>query len=408
MDYQEILKKLYELTVKKNMRLELGPIREAHKAMGSPAFSFPSIHIAGTNGKGSTACKIAECFALEGFQVGLYTSPHIETFRERIQINGRLISKKEAQEKLLELLSLIDRGRLPPLSFFEITTLLSFMHFKERKVDLAVIETGLGGRLDATNIIHPILSVITSIGLDHTKYLGATLDAIAGEKAGIIKEGVPVILGPNASYPSILQRANRQQAPIIFLPRKNYESFEEENRETARACLSWLSKSYSLAKEKIDEAVLFTPNCRFEIHQASQANIVLDAAHNPPAFFELIKALKARFYQPSFRFIVGFSHDKNVSECLEAIIPCAKHIHLVEAKNPRAAKAEELSRVLLAKQFKENSVDINISVAVEKALSIVDEENEVIVITGSFYIMAEAKQALNLAPALEELTFKSS
>ena len=156
------------------------------QAIGNPQNDFPSIHIAGTNGKGSVASKIAESLTLAGYRVGLFTSPHLFTYRERIQINGELISEEEVVEGLEKLFKI---AKTP--SFFEMTTLLAFDYFSKMEVDIAIVEAGLGGRLDATNIVRPILSIITSIDFDHTEILGETLDEIATEKAGIIKKDVP-------------------------------------------------------------------------------------------------------------------------------------------------------------------------------------------------------------------------
>lgn len=170
------------------------------KKLFHPHRSFRSIHIAGTNGKGSTAHKIAAALTAEGYKTGLYTSPHITRFNERIRIDGQMIADDRAETILDRILD--ESGNLP-LSFFDLLTSLAFVYFAEEKIDFAVIETGIGGRLDATNVIHPILSVITSIGYDHTHLLGNTLQEIAREKEGIVKPGVPLVAGPKAApfYP---------------------------------------------------------------------------------------------------------------------------------------------------------------------------------------------------------------
>lgn len=182
---------------------------------GHPHEAYPTIHIAGTNGKGSCSHSIAAILQKAGYKVGLYTSPHLVDFRERIRVNGQCIS----QQRVIDF---VEEGRtfFEPLhpSFFELTTALAFLYFKEQKVDVAVIEVGLGGRLDCTNIIRPVLSVITNISFDHTQFLGNTLEKIAGEKAGIIKQGVPVVIGEavEETRPVFERVAEERHAPIIF------------------------------------------------------------------------------------------------------------------------------------------------------------------------------------------------
>lgn len=184
-------------------------------ALGHPERQFPSLHIAGTNGKGSTAHMLAAVQQAAGRRVGLYTSPHYRDFRERIKINGQYISRKEVVDFVERCRPLFDS--IQP-SFFEITVAMAFDHFARRKVDLAVVETGLGGRLDSTNIIRPVLSVITNISFDHMDLLGDTLPLIAGEKAGIIKAGIPVVIGEEQeeTAPVFLKKAAEEGAPIIF------------------------------------------------------------------------------------------------------------------------------------------------------------------------------------------------
>ena len=198
---------------------------DAH--FGHPHRQFKTLHIAGTNGKGSCSHTLASILQQEGYKVGLYTSPHLVDFRERIRINGQCISEQYVIDFVEQ-----ERAFFEPLhpSFFELTTALAFKYFAEQHVDIAVIEVGLGGRLDCTNIITPILSIITNISKDHTQFLGNTLAEIAGEKAGIIKPRVPVIIGEDIeeTCPVFLQRANEQHAPILFAQ-------DEANREVVKA-----------------------------------------------------------------------------------------------------------------------------------------------------------------------------
>ena len=198
MEYKYWLSKLLALPAMRSRTFEA--VCRLDERLQKPHRSFRSIHIAGTNGKGSVAHKMAEALRAEGYRVGLYTSPHISSVRERIQVNGQMIS----EAALLSHLSLIFMQMQENLSFFDVVTALSFLFFQEEKVDWAVIEVGLGGRLDATNVIHADLSIITSIGYDHMAVLGSSLEEIAREKGGIIRQNTPLIVGPTAA-PFFLQ-----------------------------------------------------------------------------------------------------------------------------------------------------------------------------------------------------------
>ncbi|MEI6241855.1 MAG: Mur ligase family protein, partial [Chlamydiota bacterium] len=192
--YREWIKRISDLPSKKIPSLD--EMKRGLEFVGHPEKAFESIHVAGTNGKGSVCTKVAKALSLEGYRVGLYISPHISSYRERISINGLMISEEEVVKYLERIF------QIPiEFSFFEISTLLAFMYFADQLVEFAVLETGLGGRYDATNVVDPIVSVITSIGWDHMHILGDTLEAIACEKGGIIKREVPLVLGPFANEP---------------------------------------------------------------------------------------------------------------------------------------------------------------------------------------------------------------
>ena len=227
-----------------------------------PHRKYMTIHVAGTNGKGSCSHTLAAILQLAGLKVGLYTSPHLVTFRERIRVNGEMVPEERVVSWVEE-----NRQFFEPLhpSFFELTTALAFQYFAEQEVDIAVIEVGLGGRLDCTNIIRPVLSVITNISFDHTQFLGDTLEKIAGEKAGIIKEGVPVIIGETTpeTRPVFERVAQERHAPIIFAeehPVKldcDYElkgSYQEKNRQTVLNCLVPLARALKEHGHEISDA----------------------------------------------------------------------------------------------------------------------------------------------------------
>ena len=286
---------------------------------------FPvTIRVAGSNGKGSVAMKIMKTLELSGYRVGLYTSPHLVSYRDRILVNSVPISEEEVVKGIEDLLILSQNLKIP-LTFFELTTFLGFLYFKKQQVDVAVIETGLGGRFDCTNVICPILSVITSISKEHTAILGRELEEIAFQKAGIIKRNTPVVLGPKARYQSIYDQAHALNSPLL-LSKKISHFFDEENSEIARLSLQEIALKFPLQPEAIERGLAVRPPCRFERMQ----NVIFDVAHNPEAIFSLLQALHLFFPQRQLRFLVGFSKDKDYGSCLELIATVAGHIHLEE------------------------------------------------------------------------------
>lgn len=232
MNYQETIEYLFNSTPvfekvgAKAYKPGLQTTETLDKHFGHPHRQFKSIHVAGTNGKGSCSHTRAAILQSEGYKVGLFTSPHLVDFRERIRVNGECISEQY-------IIDFVEKERrfFEPLhpSFFELTTALAFKYFAEQKVDIAIIEVGLGGRLDCTNIITPILSIITNISKDHTQFLGNTLADIAGEKAGIIKPGVPVIIGEDLpeTRPVFQQKAQKENSPIIFAQDENQQEVQK-------------------------------------------------------------------------------------------------------------------------------------------------------------------------------------
>ena len=285
------------------------------QAIGNPQNDFPSIHIAGTNGKGSVAYKIAESLTLAGYRVGLFTSPHLFTYRERIQINGELITEEEVVEGLEKLFKIAKTPR-----FFEMTTLLAFDYFSKKEVDIAIVEAGLGGRLDATNIVRPILSIITSIDFDHTEILGETLDEIATEKAGIIKKDVPVVIGQNATLEPILEKAD-----TLYIARAG-------NIAIAREAL----KHIPFASEK--GGLRKRPPCRYE----RDGDLIFDVAHNPAAFTYLFDRLKRDFPGKKIHLLLGLSRNREMEGTIALIRRHVDRIVLIPVDHPRLIPTEEL------------------------------------------------------------------
>ncbi len=368
--------------------------RALDHALGNPASAYPVIHIAGTNGKGSVATKIARVLSLSGYRVGLYTSPHLFSYTERISIDGETISENAAWEGLENLFALYDDLALT-LNFFTATTFLAFNYFREKNVDIAVVETGIGGRCDATNVVHPILTVITSISLEHTQLLGKELELIAAEKAGILKENVPIILGPKARYQAIYDRAKEKNCPL-FASKKISYFYDEENSATAQLALEHLPAPFHIPADALHEGLQVRPPCRFE----RVGDAILDVAHNPEGIFYLLQALHTVFPDARFRFLIGFCRDKDYNHCLELIAGVASHIHLVAAPSERSATLEELGIALKGESSGFFTSHSSVSEGVETAYALAKEQGETLVICGTFFIMKEAKEII-LKPAVE-------
>ena len=359
-------------------------LRNSHilaEELGLPHRAFPSIHVAGTNGKGSVSLKIATALQNSGYRVGLYTSPHLFHFNERIKVNLEPIDE-ESVNRGLQLLFSIDEKLKLNATFFELATQLAFYHFQNREVDIAVIETGLGGRLDATNIIDPILTVITSISLEHTQMLGNDLETIAREKAGILKPSIPCVLGPKAHYQAIRERAYALECPLIAAEEAG-PFFDDENRAIAKAALMALPSSINLSEASIEAGLGVRPPCRFE----QRDNVIFDVAHNPDAFAHLVQALNLFFPDKKKRFLLGLCKDKDAPSCLRHVTPIAAHIHLVQAQSSRAASLDSLARDLEEQGFYAFSSHPHISEGMDEALPQADLAGELLIVCGSFYII---------------------
>jgi dihydrofolate synthase/folylpolyglutamate synthase len=418
--YEKILRELYHVeNVKRGLlnMIELNDVLD--RPLEDPSISV--MHVAGTNGKGSVALKTARVLEFSGFRVGLLISPHIASFRERISINGELITEKEVERYLPKILEICNVHNIPA-TFFEITTALSFVYFKEKAVDVVVLETGLGGRLDATNVIpKPDLCIITSIGLEHTAILGDTIELIAKEKAGIIKHSVPVLVGPNVPHDVIRECAVEKEAEGYYISdevlggdssecRKNvngieYIDYDIENSRTVQAAIKLLCSKHekfrNVRQESIDRGTSMRPACRFEeIQCQSGSTCILDIAHNPPAMFTLVAKLISTYPERTYRYIVGFSADKDVNKITDLLLSTVSNpnsIHLVEAVNLRAAKIADIIKAvpsLALSNFEDK--DRSITAQVKLAMSLAAKNNEVLVICGSVFLMAEARTALGI------------
>ncbi len=377
----------------------------------SPHLTYPTIHIAGTNGKGSVSTKIAKALELKGYKVGLYTSPHIQSVCERIRINGTPISPSRFLQIYRKLRRDIPIEQLE-LTFFEIVTLLAFQAFFEERVDIAVIETGLGGRLDATNVVKPLLSVITSIGLDHTEQLGATIEAITQEKAGIIKPYTPLVIGPTVPKSQLVELCAQKMAPIYSIS-KSCINFDQENNAVVRQALSLLPDSFRPNESCIETACLYRPPCRFEevpydvvtkSHFAKThteffpfPRIFLDVAHNPNGIERLCEMLEEAV--PGKRAVIVFSasREKKVQEMVRLLSKKASYVIFPSVRHvPRLSSPEELYTQSLElgiskeKLIREESIDS----ALLCGISLAKQLSEPVLITGSFFLMADIRRLL--------------
>lgn len=401
--YSKILSDLININRSGGVKLGLKNCLEIDKLLDFPSRSFPSVHIAGTNGKGSVSTKIAAAYEADGMKVGLYTSPHIACFRERIRINGKMISEEQVQTHLSRLFNLCEKYDIKA-TFFELTTMLAFLHFSSEKVDRAILETGLGGRLDATNIVTPILSVITSINLDHTEILGSTIESITKEKAGIIKPGVRIVIGPTVDKIIIDPLARKNGSRCIEVSGV-YQDYHEENRAIAKAALEELK----LPLQAIEKGIEALPPCRMEtfsksdlikkgLHHPLPKTVILDAAHNPDGLKHLKQAIDCRYGQIPLRFILGLSSNKDVQGCLSVIGKKAAGYHLVEGCNERAEPKKQLANHLadLGVSPSKIACEFSIESAITNAFQFAEEKNEIVIVCGTFFIMKEARKALGI------------
>ncbi len=309
-------------------KVDLSNTLNLTKYLNEPQDSFKSVHVAGTNGKGSTSHMLASVLQEAGYKVGLYTSPHLKDFRERIKINGNMISEDFVVGFIAEHQSFFEENHL---SFFEMTVGLAFDYFRKEKVDIAIIEVGLGGRLDSTNVITPEVSIITNIGLDHTRFLGETMREIASEKAGIIKATIPVVIGETTSETKEVfqQKAKEVKTTITFVEEINstdYPSdlkgnYQKKNIKTAVSTLRTLqNKSWNISEENIKNGLLNVVSNtglqgRWQVLM-EQPKVICDTAHNKEGLILVMEQLQKEDYK-KLHIVLGVVDDKN----LETVLP---------------------------------------------------------------------------------------
>ena len=379
----------------------LDAMKKLDKHIGKPHKSFKSIHIGGTNGKGSTAHMIASVIQTAGYKTGLYTSPHLLDFRERIKVNGLKISKDE----VIEFISINKKYfEEEQLSFFEMTVGLAFWYFKKKQVEYGIIEVGLGGRLDATNIITPVLSVITNIGLDHTQFLGNTHADIAREKAGIIKSKTPVVIGSRDKKTEkvFLEVAKNFSAPIFFTEDSISEfstdlkgTYQSKNIQTAILalnCLPQVKFKKSIIQQGLRNVISNTDLMGRWQSVNSSPKVILDVAHNKEGLTMIRKQLNFMEYGRLY-LVMGFVQGRNVAELL-SLFPNDAYYYLSSPSIDRAVKMIELK-----KQLKDSSLKItyteSILKAYENALLSAKPQDLILVLGSTFAVSEVLKQLKN-------------
>lgn len=367
------------------------------KHLNFPEKQFKTIHVAGTNGKGSTSHMIASVLQEAGYKVGLYTSPHLKDFRERIKINGEEIKKKEVISFIKKNTSFLEEHQL---SFFEMTVALAFDSFAKHNVDIAIIEVGLGGRLDSTNIITPEVSVITNIGLDHTQFLGETLPEIAFEKAGIIKKGIPVIIGEYQKevFPVFEKIAKQHNSPLVIASnniKKNYKSdlkgtYQKNNVKTALQTIAFLNnRGLHISEENcqvgLQKVIVNTGLLGRWQQLKEQPKVICDTGHNKEGLGYVFEQLQQESFE-KLHIVLGVVNDKDLDTVLP-LFPKNALYYFCRPNIPRGLDGSKLQSYCYKFGLSGN-VYSSVNVAYEQALQSANKE-DLIFIGGSTFVVAE-------------------
>lgn len=409
-------------------KFDLQRMRDLLALMGDPQNSFPIVHVAGTKGKGSTAAMMAAVLQAAGYKVGLFTSPYLFDFCEQIQVNRKSISHEELAGQVKALKPLLDQ--VCNITTFEATTAVGFQYFKDQQVDIAIIEAGLGGRTDATNVVDPLMSVITSISYDHMGVLGSTIESIAEHKAGIIKPGKPVVVAHQV-YPEatkvILETAMQTESKVIEADKQvscsplshsldgqtfhanftdagqkgwdgDYSlgllgTHQIENTSTALATLAKLTDfSFGITHKHIFDGLRFVSwPCRFEVVSRNPL-MVLDSAHNVDSAAKLKQALTDYLADHKIILIFGASVDKDIAGMFKELLPGIMKVIFSKSLHPRAAEP-----AMLVKLVRDNPVPCelaeNITEAIQIAKKLADKQTA-IVVAGSIFMAAAAREVI--------------
>ena len=388
MDYDKAIKFLYSRELF-GIKLGLSNIRKLLKKLGNPHKELKVIHVAGTNGKGSCCAMISSILQEQGYKVGMYTSPHLVDFRERILINKKKIGK----ENLLKLVKRI-KPLLKKHTYFEVVTALAFLYFSEKKVDYVVAEVGMGGRLDATNVVDPLVSVITNISLEHKKHLGDTIEKIAFEKAGIVKKNRPCVSAATGSALKVIKKICRKRNSRLYVVKGKKKlklnlkgSFQLLNASTSLKVIDILKKTgIEVSDKAINNGlkhILWPGRMEF-----ISRNILLDCAHNPAAVDVLVKEIKKLKYK-HLNLLIGIMKDKDIGQIVKKLVDVADHAIITKPMINRAAEPK-----LIAKGIKDYAIVPNVKEAVMFGKSITGRD-DLLLITGSIFTVGEAMPYLS-------------
>ena len=387
--YQNVGKSAYKADLNKTLGLA--------KHLRNPENKFKSIHVGGTNGKGSTAHMLASVLQEASYKVGLYTSPHLKDFRERIRINGAVISENFVVDFVATNKSFFESNSL---SFFEMSVGMAFDYFAQEQVDIAIIEVGLGGRLDSTNIIKPKVSVITNIGLDHTQFLGTKLEDIAREKAGIIKPDTPIVIGETQLETEIvfIDKATKEKSPLYFADQLINEiystdlkgDYQMRNVRTVLQTIDVLNKAeFTISKEVVQRGLLKVSentglHGRWEV-LGSSPKIICDTAHNREGLKLVFKQLLEEEFE-KLHLVLGMVNDKDIYSLLK-LFPVSAHYYFCKPNVTRGLGASQLADI-----FTENGFKGSIYSSVKNALNAAKKsasQGDIIYVGGSTFVVAE-------------------
>jgi dihydrofolate synthase/folylpolyglutamate synthase len=442
-DYDSALEYLYsfvDYSLTKQLRyspekFNLQRMRDLMDMMGNPHQQYPVVHVAGTKGKGSTSVMIAAVLQKAGYKVGLYTSPHLHDYCERIQVNQVPMSHQDLISQVNSIRPAV--AAVPEITTFEITTAIGFQYFAEQKVDIAIVEVGLGGRLDATNVVTPIISVITSLSYDHMNILGDTIVKIAIEKAGIIKKNIPVVIAPQG-FPEVNEvlaeiaeenhsqvtfvneeyvyssKSHSLEGQLFSLTKINFDELKPaeytisllgyhqvENAVTARAVIDVIrTKEFQISEDDVVDGFRSASwPCRFEIIKRKPL-IIVDSAHNVDSAMKLQATIKDYLKNENVTLIFGASEDKDIRGMFEVLFPVVDDIIVTKSIHPRAFEPEDLAGI--ASQLQREA---KITSSIEEALELIGGKtaSDVVLITGSIFVAAAAKEILTQGKSQEKI-----
>jgi len=321
-------------------------MRKLSLLSGNPHLQFPSLHIAGTNGKGSVSTKLAKALSSK-YRVGLYTSPHIHKINERIQINGECIQDEEIHS-FLHQFDQFPEDLIEEAHFFDCLTLMAFSHFAKKSVDIAVVEVGLGGEYDSTNILKPIASAITSIGLDHREILGDSLEEITKAKVRIAKEETPLVLGSGIDMTTVLKFL--QPASVPLYPLRSGGTAEEKNQAVATALLKLIETSFPLNEDQIQHGLQSKAPFRFDLRKIGEQEVLFDLAHNPDALRQFAVDFRLMYSTNSPAILFGMRRNKELNSALKELLPLHPQLYFVQPDS-HCYSVEELSKSALSVGF---------------------------------------------------------